>query len=351
MNVYNAVGIMSGTSLDGLDIIYCKLILNNKWEYEIVKSQTIPFNDSWKNKLTNAHLLKSRDFIFLDHEFGKYIGEKINEFISENNIDKKKIDLVSSHGHTIFHEPQNGFTYQIGNGNQICGTTKIKTVSDFRTLNVAFGGQGAPLVPVGDQLLFGNYDACLNLGGIANISYSKKEKTIAGDINFANMYSNYLAEKINQPYDENGEIAKNGKINKELLIQLNDLNFYKKTFPKSLSIEDFKNWYKPILDKNNCSVYDKLHTCGIHLAKTVKEILKKDEKLLITGGGTYNEFWIKQFKDLKIDLVIPNTTLIEFKEALIFAFLGVLKIRNEVNSLASVTGSSKNLKTGIIHTP
>ena len=226
MNVYNAIGIMSGTSLDGLDIIYCKLILNNKWEYEIVKSQTIPFNDSWKNKLTNAHLLKSRDFIFLDHEFGKYIGEKINEFISENNIDKKKIDLVSSHGHTIFHEPQNGFTYQIGNGNQICGTTKIKTVSDFRTLNVAFGGQGAPLVPVGDQLLFGNYDACLNLGGIANISYSKKEKTIAGDINFANMYSNYLAEKINLPYDENGEIAKNGKRNKELLIQLNDLNFY-----------------------------------------------------------------------------------------------------------------------------
>ena len=351
MNKYSVIGVMSGTSLDGLDIVYCQLLLDNKWSYNIIKSKTYQYPKKWKKKLINAHLLKARDFIFLDHEFGKYVGEIINQFIKFNNIVKEEIDLISSHGHTIFHEPQNGFTFQLGNGVQIYASTNIKTISDFRTLNVAFGGQGAPLVPIGDQLLFNQYKACLNLGGIANISFKNGKKVIAGDINFANMTSNYLSNKLGFSYDKDGHLAAQGNYNENLMSELKKLEFYKKEFPKSLGIEDFNRWYKPIFDKSNCSIYDQLFTIGIHLSETIKTSLKFDEKdkILITGGGSYNKFWIKKLKELKVNVVVPNSILIEFKEALIFALLGVLKMRNEENSLSSVTGSSKNLKTGTIY--
>lgn len=351
MNKYSVIGVMSGTSLDGLDIVYCQLLLDNKWSYKIIKSKTYQYPKKWKKKLINAHLLKARDFIFLDNEFGKYVGEIINQFIKFNNILKEEIDLISSHGHTIFHEPQNGFTFQLGNGVQIYASTNIKTISDFRTLNVAFGGQGAPLVPIGDQLLFNQYKACLNLGGIANISFKNGKKVIAGDINFANMSSNYLSNKLGFSYDKDGQLAAQGNYNENLMSELKKLEFYKKEFPKSLGIEDFNRWYKPIFDKSNCSIYDQLFTIGIHLSETIKTSLKFDEKdkILITGGGSYNKFWIKKLKELKVNMVVPNSILIEFKEALIFALLGVLKMRNEENSLSSVTGSSKNLKTGTIY--
>ena len=351
MNKYSVIGVMSGTSLDGLDIVYCQLLLDNKWSYNIIKSKTYHYPKKWKKKLINAHLLKARDFIFLDHEFGKYVGEIINQFIKFNNIVKEEVDLISSHGHTIFHEPQNGFTFQLGNGVQIYASTNIKTISDFRTLNVAFGGQGAPLVPIGDQLLFNQYKACLNLGGIANISFKNGKKVIAGDINFANMTSNYLSNKLGFSYDKDGQLAAQGNYNENLMSELKKLEFYKKEFPKSLGIEDFNRWYKPIFDKSNCSIYDQLFTIGIHLSETIKTSLKFDEKdkILITGGGSYNKFWIKKLKELKVNMVVPNSILIEFKEALIFALLGVLKMRNEENSLSSVTGSSKNLKTGTIY--
>ncbi|MDC3133306.1 anhydro-N-acetylmuramic acid kinase [Bacteroidota bacterium] len=351
MNKYSVIGVMSGTSLDGIDIVYCQLLLNKKWNYNIIKSQTYQYTKVWKQKLINAHLLKARDFVFLDHEFGKYIGEKTNQFIVENNLLKEEIDLISSHGHTIFHEPQNGFTFQLGNGTQICAITKLKTISDFRTLNVAFGGHGAPLVPKGDQLLFDQYKACLNLGGIANISFNNHESLTAGDINFANMISNYLSEKLGFSLDEDGHLAAQGSYNENLMSKLKNLDFYQKDFPKSLSIEDFNIWYKPIFDNCNCSIYDQLFTSGIHLCETIKNSLNMDEKdeILITGGGSYNNFWIKKLKEFKVNVVIPNSILIDFKEALIFALLGVLKMRNEENSLSSVTGSSKNLKTGTIY--
>ena len=351
MNVYHVIGIMSGTSMDGLDIIYCKLFLKHKWQYEILKCHTFSYPKKWKERLINAHLLNSRDFVLIDHEFGKYIGEKTNEFILENNISKTEIDLISSHGHTIFHETHNGFSCQIGNGNQICAITNLKTVTDFRSLNVAFGGQGAPLVPRGDQLLFHNYDACVNLGGIANISLNYKNPIIAGDINFANMISNYLAQKMDFEYDENGHLAKKGKLNNDLILKLNQISFFNQPFPKSLSLEDFNSWYLPVLSNCDCSIFDQLFTTGFHLATSIKTILGKNRKLLVTGGGAYNQFWIQKLKELNVDIVIPESFLIEFKEALIFSLLGVLKIRDEVNCLSSVTGAVKDLKSGIIHTP
>ena len=351
MNKYSVIGVMSGTSLDGLDIVYCQLKLNNKWSYKIINYKTYKYTKKWKQKLINAHLLKARDFIFLDHEFGKYIGEIINQFIKVNKIIKEEIDLISSHGHTIFHEPQNGFNFQLGNGAQICASTNIKTINDFRTINVAFGGQGAPLVPFGDQLLFNQYKACLNLGGIANISFSEDNKVIAGDINFANMISNYLSKKLGFSIDKDGQLAAQGNYNKDLMSKLKKLEFYNKEFPKSLSIEDFNLWYKPVLENSKCSIFDQLFTSGVHLCETIKTSLNFDEndEILLTGGGSHNNFWVKKLKELKINVVIPEIILIDFKEALIFALLGVLKMRNEVNSLKTVTGSSKNLKCGSIY--
>ena len=353
MNKYNVVGIMSGTSLDGLDVVFSKLSFNKTWFYEIIDGETYEYPPSWKIELQNAHNLKARDLVFLDKKLGNYIGEKINNFLKEKKIQKSQIDLISSHGHTLFHEPENNLTKQIGDGAYICSTTNIKTVSDFRTIDVAFGGQGAPLVPMGDQLLFGNYKGCLNLGGIANISYNLNDKRIAGDVNFANIISNYLSNKIGYSFDKDGELAKQGKLDEDLIFKLEELDFYKKKFPKSLGVEDFNQWYKPLFEKSKSSLNDQLYTSGTHLCKTIKNIFKFDtnQTLLITGGGAYNKFWVDKLKQLKIKAIIPETKLIDFKEALIFSLLGVLKLRSEINILASVTGSSKDLSAGVIYIP
>ena len=353
MNKYNVVGIMSGTSLDGLDVVWSKLSFNKTWFYEIIDGKTYEYSERWKSELQNAHKLQARDLVFLDKKLGNYIGEKINEFLKEKKIKKNRINLISSHGHTLFHEPENNLTKQIGHGAFICSTTNITTVSDFRTIDVAFGGQGAPLVPIGDQLLFGNYKGCLNLGGIANISYDSKEKRIAGDVNFANIISNYLSNKIGHSFDKDGDLAKQGKLDEDLISKLEELDFYKKKFPKSLGIEDYNRWYKPLFDGCKASINDQLYTSGSHLCRTIKNIFNFEinDTLLITGGGAHNKFWINKLKELNINAVVPEIKLTDFKEALIFSLLGVLKVRNEINILSSVTGSSKDLSSGVIHNP
>jgi anhydro-N-acetylmuramic acid kinase len=353
MNKYNVVGIMSGTSLDGLDVVWSKLSFNKTWFYEIIDGKTYEYSESWKSELKNAHKLQARDLVFLDKKLGNYIGEKINDFLKENKIQKNRINLISSHGHTLFHEPENNLTKQIGDGAFICSKTNITTVSDFRTIDVAFGGQGAPLVPIGDQMLFGNYKGCLNLGGIANISYDFKQKRIAGDVNFANIISNYLSNKIGHSFDKDGDLAKQGKLDEDLILKLEGLDFYKKEFPKSLGIEDYNHWYKPLFESCKASINDQLYTSGTHLCRTIKNIFNSqiNDTLLITGGGAHNKFWINKLKELNINAVVPEIKLIDFKEALIFSLLGVLKVRNEINILSSVTGSSKDLSGGVIYNP
>jgi anhydro-N-acetylmuramic acid kinase len=353
MNKYNVVGIMSGTSLDGLDVVWSKLSFNKTWFYEIIDGKTYEYSESWKSELKNAHKLQARDLVFLDKKLGNYIGEKINDFLKEKKIQKNRINLISSHGHTLFHEPENNLTKQIGDGAFICSKTNITTVSDFRTIDVAFGGQGAPLVPIGDQMLFGNYKGCLNLGGIANISYDFKEKRVAGDVNFANIISNYLSNKIGHSFDKDGDLAKQGKLDEDLILKLEGLDFYKKEFPKSLGIEDYNHWYKPLFEGCKASINDQLYTSGTHLCRTIKNIFNFEinDTLLITGGGAHNKFWINKLKELNINAIVPEIKLIDFKEALIFSLLGVLKVRNEINILSSVTGSSKDLSGGVIYNP
>ena len=352
MTNHRVIGLMSGTSLDGLDIICVRFSYDNTWEYQIECCTTYPYSNEWLMKLKTAPQLNEMQIKLLDLEYGVFLGEVINHFIEENKIQRAEIDIISSHGHTVFHQPEKGITLQIGHGQSISNLTKINVINNFRAFDVSLGGHGAPLVPIGDQLLFSEYIYCLNLGGIANISIKEKDKVKAGDITFANMASNDIAGKKNLLYDIDGHLAGSGQINTHLLNELNELPYFHETFPKSLASEGYLNWFKPILEKHYLSVEDKLHTLGHHLCIQIKKIMKEVKSpILITGGGVFNSFWIKNLSNLGLNIVIPDRELVEYKEALIFALLGVLKKENMINVLSSVTGSSSDTSSGDVFYP
>jgi anhydro-N-acetylmuramic acid kinase len=339
MNTYNVIGIMSGTSLDGIDICYCSFFLSktDKWSYRINAAATFIIDVDLKNKLRTATTSSGLELALLHNQVGDYIGYSIKQFIKENKIDA--VDFISSHGHTIFHQPEKKLTLQIGNGANISAITKLPVICDFRTSDLALSGNGAPLVPIGDQLLFTEYDYCLNLGGIANISYQKEER-IAFDICPTNIILNKLANELGKEYDENGDIAKSGKIDNTLLNELNKLEYYQKPHPKSLGIEWVEQNISPILNNYKISIEDKLCTFTEHIAQQISVQLKKGSSLFITGGGAFNSFLIQRLREnSNVKIVIPIKEIINFKEALIFGFLGVLRFRNEINTLKSVTGA------------
>lgn len=348
---YHIIGLMSGTSLDGLDIAYCQFNYENEsWSYKILASKTYEYSKEWVCKLKTVENSTALDFIKTDTELGRYFGEKINTFISTFKINKSEIDAIASHGHTIFHQPHLGFTTQIGNGAQICAVSQLKTIVDFRSLDVALNGQGAPLVPIGDKLLFETFDYCLNLGGIANISTHKNGISKAKDITFANMIGNYLCEEINLPFDDKGAVAKKGKLNKQLIKFLNELTSFKKLNNKSLGKETFTNEIKPFLNKLNIKTEDKLYTLSIHIANKIAEVTTPYSTLLITGGGAFNDFWVEQIKEKTNTIItIPSPEIIEFKEALIFAFLGALRLSEKDNCLSFVTNAKKDNIGGAIY--
>ncbi|MEP7168884.1 MAG: anhydro-N-acetylmuramic acid kinase [Bacteroidota bacterium] len=359
---YNVIGLMSGTSLDGVDLAFCNFICRNEnkesknWEFKILNAETVAYNKEWKNRLQHLHDTDALTFAKTHVELGKYFGNLAKKFISKNKL---KPDLISSHGHTIFHQPENGFTSQIGDGSQIAAITNIETVCDFRTKDVALGGQGAPLVPIGDRLLFYEYDYCLNLGGIANISFEKNKERVAFDICPVNMALNYLAAEAKLNYDKNGSLATKGKINNELLNKLNALDYYRKHPPKSIGKEWFLKNCEPLISDTSISLNDRLRTFCEHIAISISGSLNIEnntkKKMLITGGGAHNKFLIQCISESfmriqtmtgammkNISIEIPSKEIIDFKEALIFAFLGVLRIRKEINVLKSVTGAGKD---------
>ena len=347
MKTYFAIGLMSGTSLDGLDICYAKFQNITNWEFEILKTETIPYSPEWKNRLQNAILLSAEDLLALDKEYGFYLGEKTQEFISKNNI--TDLDFIASHGHTVFHQPQRKFTLQIGDGRAIKLTTKKPVIYDFRSQDVLMGGNGAPLVPIGDELLFSQYDACLNLGGFSNISLQKKHQRIAFDISPVNVVLNYFAEKLGKNYDENGDFARNGAINFKILEQLNALTFYQKSAPKSLGVEFVNSEIFPLLkDETPENI---IATFTEHIAEQIAKVFNDNQlkTVLVTGGGTFNTYLLEKIREKShTELIVPDENIINFKEALIFAFMGVLRLRNEVNVLCSATGSSENHCSGIL---
>ena len=345
---FHAIGLMSGTSLDGLDLCFAKFTKQNSgWKYEILQAETLPYSDLWENKLRNSINLKAEELFELNSKFGFFLAKKTQEFIEKYSL--KNIDVIASHGHTVFHQPEKKYTVQIGDGKAIKILTKIPVVYDFRTQDVLLGGNGAPLVPIGDELLFSEFDACLNLGGFSNISFKENGKRIAFDICPVNIVLNYFAKYLGKDFDENGNFAKAGKVNLEILEQLNSLDFYHQDPPKSLGIEWVNEFIFPKLrtetPENNLATFTE------HAAFQIAEIFKKHnlKKVLFTGGGTYNTHLLERISHYsETEIIVPKKEVIDFKEALIFAFMGVLKINNEINVLSSATGSSEDHITGIL---
>lgn len=344
---YHTIGCMSGTSLDGLDIAYTIFRHEeNQWSFELKECTTISYHALDTAKLANASTINGEELALLDHELGKYIGQEVDKFVKRHNI---KPDFIASHGHTVFHQPEKGMTLQIGNIHDIHVQSGIPVIGDFRSLDVALGGHGAPLVPIGDHLLFQEYEYCLNLGGIANISFLENGKRVAFDICPVNMALNLLAQQLGDLYDKNGERARLGKINEELLKQLNDIPFYKQEGPKSLGKEYFDRYFLPLM--GSLDTHELLATFVEHAAIQIGRKLRGEGRMLITGGGAHNIFLVERIahysKKERVDLFLPEKNIIDFKEAMIFGFLGALHVCKVSNCLASVTGASKDSIGGI----
>lgn len=341
---------MSGTSLDGIDLAYVYIDFDGQWHFSMQLTETIPYSNDWIVKLKGLVFMSIEELKLLDEDYTSYLSTVIHQFIVKNQI--TTLDAVCSHGHTALHQPENGMTYQIGNLPKIASLIQQTVICDFRVEDVALGGQGAPLVPIGDQLLFSNYDICLNLGGFVNISTEINSQRIAYDICPANIVLNYYASETGLDYDDKGQLASSGTIHHQLLSRLNDLDFYHKQHPKSLGLEWVKTEVFPLIDSFHLSINDVLSTFTEHISDQIsKEInLHKNATVLITGGGAYNDYLIDRLKSkTKSTIIIPEKSILEFKEALIFGILGVLKLRNEVNCLSSVTGASKNHSSGKVY--
>lgn len=339
------IGLMSGTSLDGLDLVYVKFNESNYKDFKIIYSETKSYSQNWKVRLQTAIDKSNKELATLDIDYGMLLGEMTNEFMKENKIDS--VDFIASHGHTVFHQPDKGITLQVGDGQTLANVTHLKVICDFRTQDVALKGQGAPLVPIGDELLFSEYDYCLNLGGFANVSFKGNDKRVAFDICPVNIVLNHYTKKIGLEYDENGIIASEGNLNEELLKQLNDLDFYHKNPPKSLGLEWVQKYVFPLINNLETQVSSILKTFVIHSAQQIGKVLNGSKSVLVTGGGTYNSYLIQQIeKYSETKIIQSDANIIEFKEALIFALLGLLKDRNEINCLSSVTGAIKDHSSG-----
>ena len=337
MTTMNILGLMSGTSLDGVDLALCRF---EGVRPTVLAATTVPYPAEWRDRLSHLEHSSALDYAKAHVELGHYFGVLINTFLQSQDT---PVDAIASHGHTIFHQPASGLTTQIGDGDAIAAETGLPVVSNFRTLDVALGGQGAPLVPIGDKLLFGEYDACLNLGGIANISYRSGTKRIAYDICPCNMALNRLASRLGLDYDPNGENARIGVFNQELNEQLNYLDYYNINPPKSLGKEWFVESFWPLVEASALSTRDLLATVTRHIAGQLTQVVQKQgiKTLLVTGGGAFNSYLIETLQTLnpKVKITVPEKLIVNYKEAIIFALLGYLRLTRQVNTLASVTGA------------
>ncbi len=349
---YTVIGVMSGTSLDGVDLCLTEFSLNENWRFEILRAETIPYSGFWSNLLMNISSLDVKDVDIINEDYTRFLSNLINSFILKHEI--FELDAICSHGHTAIHMPEERFTYQIGNNPELARRLKQTVVCDFRVQDVELGGQGAPLVPIGDKLLFTEYDACLNLGGFANVSYDQDGSRVAFDICAVNTVLNRLASRMGLAFDRDGQNARSGSLNETLAQELANLDFYKQQQPKSLGIEWVNSTVWPlIMEHGSLKAEDLLHTYTFHVSKVISDELKHiNGKVLISGGGAFNDFLMELLqKHCKPEIIIPDKEVIDYKEALIFGFLGVLRLRNEVNCLSSVTGASRDHCSGMIYNP
>jgi len=351
MKNYYVLGLMSGTSIDGIDLVYANFVFNKYWSFKILESKTYQYNNDWQKILKNLSDKDLDSIKLIDKSYTKLLSKYILKFIDDFSI--KKIDFISSHGHTALHDPLNSITYQIGNLKDLSAYVGLKVICDFRLQDVKLGGQGAPLVPVGEKYIFPEYDTLINLGGFANITIKSNNNLIAYDICPVNIVFNHLSNLIDLKYDHKGKIALSGKLNIELFNCLQSLDYYKQVSPKSLGVEWVNQIIFPIINSFlEIPLEDLLNTFSKHFASQIADNIKSANKILITGGGAYNDYLIQNIKDLTdSEIIIPNSEIIEYKEALIFGFLGVLKDLNINNCYSSVTGSIKDHSSGNIFIP
>ncbi|MCK7557895.1 anhydro-N-acetylmuramic acid kinase [Chitinophaga sedimenti] len=361
--VYKVIGLMSGSSLDGLDIVFAELTeVRGQWTYAIVAADCKPYTAEWLGKLAGAPQLSAKEYLLLHSAYGHYLGEQVNDFIQQHQLDHQ-VHFIASHGHTVFHAPAERMTAQIGDGAAISAVTNLPVISDLRAMDVALGGQGAPIVPIGEKLLLPGFSGWLNLGGIANISAETAAgKFVAFDICPANRVLNTLSQQLGREYDENGVLASNGIVDEALLARLNALPYYGQNFPKSLANEFGTDIVLPIIREHSISIQGKLRTYVEHVAQQVYEAILKihpgitptvpARKLPVTGGGAFNTFLVQRIHDkleqLGIDVVVPDEQTVAYKEAIIMALIGALRWRQEENVLSSVTGASRNSVGGAL---
>lgn len=339
------LGCMSGTSLDGLDLCLCSFTKQkNGLSYTIKKSTTVNYPQKLSDKLATAQHLNTIDFLLFSNEYGRFIGNACREFMQNETTNY----YIASHGHTIFHQPDKQFTCQIGAGASIAAESRADTICDFRSTDIALQGQGAPLVPVGDILLFSPFDYCLNIGGFANCTQTKT--AIAFDICAANYVLNALTQKLGHEFDKDGNIAKSATIKADLLNTLDTLPFYQQNPPKSLGREWVETEIFPTLEKFNYSTEDTIATYTEHIAIQIAKQLKAKTKTLITGGGALNSYLVSRIQEHSPSTIsIPSQEIINYKEALIFALLGYLYLSGENNALASVTGATMSSIGGCLY--
>ena len=354
--VYKAIGLMSGSSLDGLDIAYVHFQeTGGKWSMDIQQATTVAYDRDWHDRLQEAIHLNAMDYLLLHSDYGHFIGRAVNHFIEEYGL-WHKVDMIASHGHTTFHMPLRQMTGQLGDGAAIAAETGLPVISDLRALDIAFGGQGAPIVPIGEKLLLSEYEFLLNLGGIANISFRHNDHYYAYDICPANRVLNLLVKPMGLTMDADGALAASGKSSASLLRSLEALDYYGLPYPKSLSNDFGTDVVYPMVKAAGLSVPDALHSFVDHIALQIKkEILMlaakenlpiKGQRLLVTGGGALNGFLVQriaeELADIGLTLVVPDRKMIEYKEAVVMALFGVLRWREEYNVLSSVTGASRD---------
>jgi anhydro-N-acetylmuramic acid kinase len=344
------MGIMSGTSLDGLDLAICSFDQKGEtWSYRILYTETVPYTREWSGRLKSAPHLSAIEFQLLDREYGEFIAEHALSAIASCGIG---CELIASHGHTVFHQPESGFTCQIGYPQVIAASSGIRTVGNFRELDVLHGGQGAPLVPVGDELLFGEYDYCLNLGGFANISWKEDSSRLARDICPANTVLNHFAGEFGLPFDKGGKAGRSGNVSTALLEGLDSIPYYHSAGPGSLAREWLEAEMMPVLSEFSLPATDILRTLYEHISRQISTRIKARSKVLVSGGGAYNTFLVERIiHHSRCEIVVPDPVLVEFKEALVFAFLGLLRLREETNCYASVTGAERDSCCGVLYTP
>jgi anhydro-N-acetylmuramic acid kinase len=351
---YNIIGMMSGTSLDGLDIVAATFRFDDsEWRYEIVASQSMAYDMDMKRTLREAHELSLEDGIQLHSRYGKYLAGQVNEFMERHNL-QGLIDCIGSHGHTVLHDPGHGYTFQLGDGAAISALTNLPVVSDFRSGDVALAGQGAPIVPMGEQHLFPGYRIFLNIGGIVNVSFHQRDRIIAYDICPGNTPLNLLALLMGSDYDEEGRLAREGKPDEDLLSRLEGFSFYRRDLPRSLHTYQIVNEFMPVLDLSPGTVNDKLRTVTEHIAGQVAGHIRMNagdglagSPVLLTGGGALNSFLVERIRALADrEISVPKTGVVEYKEALIMAFLALMRMLGQPNCSASVTGASRDNSGG-----